>query len=394
MTERFLGYGRQYIGEEEKNAVAEVLDSDFLTQGPKVREFEKKVCEYTGARYAVAVSSGTAALHCAVAALSLPESCSGITSTNTFLATANAMDYCNIKPLFADIDYKTRNISPKTIEPLLSEDVKLVIPVHFAGQTCRMEEIHSQAEKAGCHVIEDASHAWGSRYSDGSSAGNCRYSDMTVFSFHPVKTITCGEGGVITTNSEKLCHRMKALRNHGMIKEPSSLCYPENSAPWYYEMQFSGYNYRMSDIHAALGCVQIERSEAFAKRRKEIVNIYKNELSGIPWLKTVYENGLSETVFHLYATEMDFDEIGKTRTEVIKELKEQGIGTQVHYIPVHLQPYYRKKFGTGEDDCPSAEKYYKKALSIPLFPAMSNDDVMKVVKTVKNLKQNYPGDRQ
>lgn len=386
MTERFLGYGKQNIGKEEKNAVADVLDSEFLTQGPKVREFEKKICEYTGARYAVAVSSGTAALHCAVAALSLPENCSGITSTNTFLATANAMDYCNIKPLFADIEYKTRNISPETIKPVLSEDVKLVIPVHFAGQTCRMKEINNQAKKAGCHVIEDASHAWGSRYSDGSLAGNCRYSDMTIFSFHPVKTITCGEGGVITTNSEKLCYRMKALRNHGMIKEPSSLYYPENSAPWYYEMQFSGYNYRMSDIHAALGCVQIERTEEFAIKRKNIVDIYNYEFSSVPWLKTAAENKNSKTVFHLYATEIDFEEVGKSRTEVMNELGEKGIGTQVHYIPVHLQPYYRKKFGTGEGDCPSSEKYYKKALSIPLFPAMRNNDVIKVVKTVKNLK--------
>ncbi len=379
----FLGYGRQFIDDEDKKSVLSVLESDFLTQGPKVAEFEKKICDITGARFAVAVSNGTAALHIAVKALGICDGCEGITTPNTFLATANSIVYNNLVPVFADIEPDTFNIDPDKIRENLTERTALLIPVHFAGQPARMKEISEIAIENGLAVIEDACHAIGSFYEDGTAVGSCRYSDMTVFSFHPVKTVTTGEGGVITTNDEELYERLLRLRNHGMTKDSSILS--ENPGPWYYEMVDLGFNYRMTDLQAALGVTQLDKLEWFKKRRREIVRRYNYLLKDVDWIKVPVERDGVDSSFHLYVILVDFEKIAANRKVVMETLAQRRIGTQVHYIPVHLQPYYRDNFGTGKGDCPVAESYYERTLSIPLFPSMTDEDVEYVVETLRGL---------
>lgn len=378
-----IPYGRQLIDEDDISAVTAVLKSDYLTQGPKVAEFEKAICDYTGAKYCVAVANGTAALHIAVAALDLQQGCEGITSPITFTASANSMIYCGIRPVFADIDPATYNISPESIEKKITSKTRLLTPVHFAGQPADMVKISEIAKKNGLKVIEDAAHAIGSKYSDGSPIGNCLYSDLTIFSFHPVKTITTGEGGAVTTNSPELYQKLLLLRSHGITKDPDILnC---NPGPWYYEMLGLGYNYRMCDIQAALGVSQMRRLDAFANKRREIVTAYNNAFKSIEWLQTPVEHPDVYSCFHLYIALIDFKRINKTRKSVIEELRNKGIGTQVHYIPVYLQPYYKKVFGYGPGLCQNAENYYEKCLSLPLYPGMSEQDTEAVISAVKTL---------
>lgn len=379
----FLNYGKQWIGEDDIRSVVETLQSDFLTQGPKIDEFEKLLCEYTGAEYAIAVTNGTAALHLAVAALNIETGCEGITTPNTFVASANSMIYNGLIPVFADIDEKTYNISVSEIEKNISKKTKLIVPVDFAGQAAAMEEIYDLAKKNGLYVIEDACHAIGSTYKNGSMVGSCQYSDMTVFSFHPVKTITTGEGGAITTNDKKIYERLLLLRSHGITKQNMS----QNPGPWYYEMQELGFNFRLSDIQAALGITQLKKLDTFSMKRKKIVARYNETFKDIPWLIVPYEKTPGSSCFHLYVLQIDFDFLGKSREEVMQELREKGIGTQVHYIPVHTQPYYREKFGYKPGDFPAAGNYYEKALSIPLFPRMAGDDVEYVIKCILDLKK-------
>jgi len=378
---KFISYGKQWITDDDIEAVIDVLKSDYLTQGPKVKEFEDKICGYTGAKYCVAVANGTAALHLAVAALKIEGGSEGITSPNTFAASSNCMLYNNLIPRFADIDPRTYNIDPKNIPALVNKNTKLIIPVHFAGQPADMLSISKIAKEYQLRVIEDASHAIGSQYADGSYVGNCKYSDLTTFSFHPVKTITTGEGGAITTNSKELYDLLIMLRSHGITKDNSKLIIKnlELVGPWYYEMQELGYNYRLTDIQAALGISQINRLNEFKKRRREIVAKYNISFENIDWLITPYEvEGLS-SCFHLYVLQIDFEKIGKTRKEVMKILSSKNIGTQVHYIPVNHFPYYNKY---NVDSCPNDENYYNKCLSIPLFPSMSDEDVEYVIKNV------------
>ena len=279
-----IGYGHQYIDDSDIEAVVKVLKSDYLTQGPSVTQFEKTICEITGAKYCVSVSNATAGLHIAVATLGLKEGDEGITTPNTFLASSNCMVYNNVKPVFADINPVSYNIDPAEIEKHITDKTKLLVPVHFAGLPCEMEKINSIAKKHNLHVIEDAAHAIGSQYADGSYVGNCKYSDMTVFSFHPVKTITTGEGGAVTTNDEKLYQKLLMLRSHGTTKDENLLT--KNSGPWYYEMQSLGFNYRMTDMQAALGCSQLAKLDWFKKRRREIVAAYNNAFAGMKYLKT------------------------------------------------------------------------------------------------------------
>lgn len=378
-----IPYGRQSIDEEDIAAVLSVLKSDFLTQGPKVTEFEQAICAYTGAKYCVVVANGTAALHIAVSALGLESGTEGITSPITFTASANSMAYNNIKPVFADIDPVSYNISPVSIEKKINSKTKLLTPVHFAGQPAEMDKIYSIAQKFKLKIIEDAAHAIGSRYADGSYVGNCRYSDMTIFSFHPVKTITTGEGGAVTTNDHELYEKLLLFRSHGITKNPELLI--KNPGPWYYEMHELGFNYRMTDIQAALGLSQLSKLNEFTFRRREIVSLYNREFKDIPWLKTPIESGNVVSCFHLYVLQIDFDRIGKPRVEVMKELAAKGVGTQVHYIPVHTQPWYNKVFGYESGDYPIAEAYYEKCLSLPLYPAMSNEDVNTVINAVKEI---------
>lgn len=380
-----ISYGRQFIDDEDISAVVQALKSDFLTQGPAVRNFEQKICEITGAKYCVAVSNATAGLHIAVAALKPAEGEEGITSPNTFLASSNCLIYNNMKPVFADIDPETYNIDPNEIEKKISKKTKVVIPVHFAGLPCDMRRIKEIADKNNIFVIEDAAHAIGSRYFDGTPVGNCRYSDMTVFSFHPVKTITTGEGGAITTNNLEIYKSLQKLRSHGTTKDINELTI--NPGPWYYEMQELGFNYRLTDMQAALGLSQLNKLERFKERRREIISKYNVEFQGIDWLKIPVEPKGLNSCFHLYVVQIDFKKLGLDRKAVMHKLLNQNVGTQVHYIPVHTQPYYREKFYYRIGDFPKVEAYYEKALSLPLFPAMNNDDIYMVIKAIKGLDE-------
>lgn len=379
----FISYGKQWIDEKDKAEVLKVLGSDFLTQGPKVLEFEKALCKYTGAKFCVAVSNGTAALHLAVAVLGIKEGAEGITTPITFVASANSLLYNNITPVFADIDEKTYNIDPKEILKKVSKKTKVIIPVHFAGQAADMEAISLLAKAKGIYVIEDAAHAIGSTYEDGSKVGNCKFSDLSTFSFHPVKTVTTGEGGAITTNNKKLYEKLLLLRSHGITKDPSKL--KQNPGPWYYEMQELGFNYRMTDVQAALGISQMEKLDTFKKKRREIVSLYNRAFKNQNNFTFPYEMPKLESCFHLYVLKVNFKAIQKNKTQVMGELKAKNIGTQVHYIPVHLQPYYRKKFGYKTGDYPKAEKYYEECLSLPLYPKMKKEEALYVIDCLKRI---------
>ncbi|MCP4215612.1 MAG: UDP-4-amino-4,6-dideoxy-N-acetyl-beta-L-altrosamine transaminase [bacterium] len=383
----FINYGKQWIDKDDIASVTAALQSDFLTQGPRVGDFEKALADYVGARYAVAVSNGTAALHIAVQALHPDKKWEGITSPNTFVASSNCFLYNGFKPGFSDIDPKTYNLCPDALKEKITPHTRVVVPVHFAGQPADMERISALAEIHGIHLIEDASHAIGSTYTNGKKVGSCCFSDMTIFSFHPVKTIATGEGGAITTNSKNLYDMLIKLRTHGITKEPSKLLNtePDFVGPWYYEMHDLGFNYRMTDMQAALGCSQMKKIDTFAARRREIVDTYNAAFKNENWLTTPYERDGLSSAFHLYVLKIDFQTIGKTRTRVMEELKAKGIGTQVHYIPVHLQPYYRNNFGFKPGDFPEAEHYYSQCLSIPLYAKMSDEDVNRVIEAVKDL---------
>lgn len=378
-----IGYGHQYIDDSDIEAVVKVLKSDYLTQGPSVTQFEKKICDITGAKYCVSVSNATAGLHIAVAALELEEGSEGITTPNTFLASSNCMVYNNVKPVFADINPVSYNIDPTEIETHITGKTKLLVPVHFAGLPCEMDKISEIVKKYNLHVIEDAAHAIGSQYADGSYVGNCKYSDMTVFSFHPVKTITTGEGGAVTTNDEKLYQKLCMFRSHGTTKDEKLLT--KNPGSWYYEMQSLGFNYRMTDMQAALGCSQLAKLDWFKKRRREVVAAYNNAFAGMKYLKTPTEPKEVSSCFHLYAVQIDFAALGKSRTQVMQELRDKGIGTQVHYIPVPTQPFYKETYGYKNGDYPVAEKYYEQELSLPLYPGLSDEDVNSVIKAVKEV---------
>lgn len=379
----FIPYGKQWIDEDDKKALAGVIGDDFITQGYRVEEFEEAICSYTGARYCVAVSSGTAALHIAVAALEIKKGSEGITSPNTFLASANCLVYNDLKPIFADINPSTYCIDPNQIEKKITSNTKVLIPVHFAGQPADMLAISKLAKVHRLFVIEDAAHAIGTKYDNGDKVGSCKHSDMTVFSFHPVKTITTGEGGAITTNSPKHYKRLLMLRSHGITKDPSLLS--QKNGPWYYEMQVLGFNYRITDIQAALGVSQLKKIEKFIIRRREIVDSYNEAFKNCKFVKIPAQAEGVRSAFHLYVLQIDFHEINKSRTDIMSALKEKNIGSQVHYIPVHLQPYYIKNFGYKENDYTIAENYYSQCLSLPLYPKMTSREVDYVIKELKNV---------
>jgi len=392
----FIGYGRQSIDDSDIDSVIEVLKSSHLTQGRKIEEFEKALCKYTGAKYAAAVSSGTAALHIACLSAGLKGEDEFITSSNTFVASANCGAYCGAKPVFADIREDTYNIDPEEIKKKLTSKTKVVIPVHFAGQICGMDEIKNIIQqkqtqyKEKIFIIEDASHALGSVYK-GSKAGSCIYSDMTVMSFHPVKHITTAEGGVVFTNDKKLYKQLKLLRSHGITNNEDELISKEQAYgpnglnPWYHEQQALGFNYRITDIQCALGISQLKKLNYFLKRRRKIFEAYNNAFADNKFIKTPFESPDRSTNWHLYVLQIDFDALGKDRADIIRKLKNKGVGTQVHYIPVHTQPFYRARFGTNWGDCPCAEDYYKKCLSLPIFPAMSDNDIDKVINSLSEV---------
>jgi UDP-4-amino-4,6-dideoxy-N-acetyl-beta-L-altrosamine transaminase len=367
-----IPYGRQDISEADIQAVADVLRSDFLTQGPAVPAFEKAVADRCGARHALAFNSATSALHVACLALGVGPGDSVWTSPNTFVASANCARYCGAEVDFVDIDPLTCNLSPQRLAEKLEQAgragklPKVVIPVHFAGQSCDMASIRSLADRYGFKIVEDASHAVGARYRE-SVVGDCTYSDIAVFSFHPVKIITTGEGGMALTNSSELAERMALLRTHGITHDAGKFRQPAPGR-WYYEQQVLGFNYRMTDIQAALGLSQLSRLGQFVARRNALARRYDRCLLGLPLrLPKVLPENLSS--FHLYVVRLQRDSIRKTHRQVFDELRQLGIGVNLHYSPVHLQPYYRD-LGFRPGQYPEAEAHAQEAITLPLYPAL------------------------
>lgn len=387
-----IPYGRHFLDEADIAAVVEVLRGEFLTQGPKIAEFEAAVAAYVGARFAVAVSSGTAGLHLACMAADVRPDDVVITSPITFVASSNCALYVGARPVFADIDPDTLNLSAAALRETGNREgrVKAVIPVHFAGLACDMEAIRVVAEQWGAAIIEDAAHALGATYADGGKVGNCAHSLMTVFSFHPVKAIAAGEGGMITTNDEAIYRRLLRLRSHGINKGNDPLlnldAAREAGEPnlWYYEMQELGLNYRITDIQSALALSQLGKLDRFITRRKERARRYDSALAGMTTLKPAQPTGRERSAHHLYPVRIDFRQAGYTRTQLMGRLRERGVGSQVHYIPVYSHPYYRH-LGYRSGDCPEAEAYYREALSLPLFFTLSDGDQEGVVKALKDL---------
>lgn len=379
-----IPYGKQNINQKDIDSVLEVLKSDFLTQGPKVPLFERLVAEKVEADYAVAVNSATSALHIACMALGLGKNDWLWTTPITFVASANCGLYCGAKVDFVDIDPQTYNLCPKALEFKLVEAAnkgrlpKVLVAVHLCGQPCDMKVIHELSKRFGFYVIEDASHAIGGKYR-GEYIGNCRYSDITVFSFHPVKIITTAEGGMALTKDSKLFKKMELLRSHGITRDESMM--EENThGGWYYEQIELGYNYRMTELQAALGISQMERLDDFVAARHSLANIYNKELSELPIdLPFQLENTYSG--MHLYVIRLNLNEIKKSHKKVFEELRERGVGVNLHYIPVHIQPYY-KKMGFDWGDFPVAENYYQEAISIPIFHGLTDSQQDEVIATL------------
>ncbi|MGJ9459585.1 UDP-4-amino-4,6-dideoxy-N-acetyl-beta-L-altrosamine transaminase [Oceanobacillus sp. CF4.6] len=375
----FIPYGRQSIDDEDIQAVVDVLKSDYLTTGPAVDNFEKKVANYVGVKYAVAFSNGTAALHSACFAADIGVGDEVITTPMTFVASANCILYQGAKPVFADIDPQTYNIDPNKIKEKITDRTKAIIPVDFTGQPVKLDEIIKIAEEFNLVVIEDAAHAIGATYKE-SRVGSI--ADMTMFSFHPVKHITTGEGGIITTNNKDLYEKLTQFRTHGITRDKSLL--KENHGPWYYEMQFLGYNYRMTDIQAALGASQIDKLDKFIERRRNIVDQYNKGFSNMNEVINPYQETDGNSSWHLYVIKLNKDLLSIDRKHFFEELRQASIGVNVHYIPVHLQPYYQE-LGYKKGDYPYAEELYEQIITLPLFPAMTDEDVEYVIDTVKNI---------
>lgn len=378
-----IPYGRQSISEDDVAAVTEVLQSDYLTQGPAVPAFEAAVANYSDASFAVAVNSATSALHIACLALGVGPGDLVWTSPITFVASANCALYCGAEIDFVDIDPDTFNISVAALTEKLEQSAKagrlpkVVIPVHLAGQSCDMKAIHLLAQHYGFRVIEDASHAIGGSFA-GAPVGSCRYSDITVFSFHPVKIVTTAEGGVATTNDARLAAAMSLLRTHGVTRDPARM-ESESHGPWYYEQVALGFNYRMTDIQAALGGSQMRRLDQFVARRRSIAAMYDEAFRIHPLaVQSSAPDVLSS--YHLYIIRLSGAEM-QHRALAFRELRDRGIGVNLHYIPVYLQPYYRR-LGFQPGHCPEAERYYREAISIPLYPGMSDAEVEMVVAAV------------
>lgn len=388
---KIIPYGHQWIDEKDIEEVIKVLKSDWITQGPKVKEFENALCKYTGAKYVVAVSSGTSALHIACLATGIRDGDEAITSPITFVASANCVLYCGGKPIFVDIQEDTVNINPKEIKKKITSRTKAIIPVHFAGHPCDLEEIHEIAKKYNLLVIEDATHALGAEYKD-SKIGSCKYSDMTIFSFHPVKSITMGEGGAVLTNKKELYDKLLMLRNHGITNDQErfinkklaftqpATTNPQPANPWYYEMQELGFNYRITDFQCALGLSQLKKLDGFIQKRRKIAKIYENRFKNNDFFDLPQEKDYTKSSWHLYPVKLK-DKYKEKKSLIFNKLREKGLGVQVHYIPVYLQLYYQK-LGYKRGICPNAEDFYQKQISIPLYQSMSTEDINYVVNRI------------
>ena len=380
---KYIPYGRQWIEEDDIEAVVEVLRGDYLTTGPKIKEFEEKLAQYSEAKYAVAVSNGTAALHAACFAADIKEGDEVITTPITFAASANCALYMGAKPVFADIDPKTYNIDPKDIRAKITDKTRAIIPVHFTGQPCDMNDVFNIAEEYKLAVIEDGAHALGASYR-GRKVGSM--SDMTTFSFHPVKHITTGEGGAITTNSERLYRKLLLFRTHGITRDNNELL--NNEGPWYYEQQYLGYNYRITDIQAALGISQLSKLDRFINLRKEYASQYNKAFEYINEIVAPFQLDSTDSAWHLYIIKLKLEKINCSRKQIFEELQNRNIGVNIHYIPVYYHPYYRQ-LGYEKGLCPNAEELYESIITLPLYPKMEKEDVQYVITNVKEVLQKH-----
>ncbi len=378
-------YGRQWIDESDIEAVSAVLRGELITCGPKVEELEIKLCEYTKAKYAVAVNSGTSALHCACMAAGIGQGDEVITTPLTFAASSNCAIYCGATPVFADVDMDTYNIDPASIEKLITNKTKAVIAVDFTGQVVKAKEIKELCEKYNLVFIEDAAHSLGSKY-DNQPVGS--FADMTCFSFHPVKTITGGEGGAVTTNNVSLYKKIVLAHTHGITHDDDLMENSPHEGPWYYEEISLGYNYRITDFQAALIISQMEKLDGFIARRKEIVKRYDEAFANIPEIITQKEIIQSDTCRHLYIIRLDLEKLSCTRREFFDAMSEENVQCQVHYVPVYWFPYYRHK-GYEKGLCPNAERIYEGIMSIPLYPKMLDQDVEDVIHAVSKVVEAY-----
>lgn len=370
-----IPYGKQTIEQDDIEAVVDVLQSDFLTTGPKIAEFEQTVADYVGAKYAVAISNGTSALHAACFAAGIGPGDEVITTPLTFAASANCVLYCGGMPVFADVDPKTYNIDPEDIRRKITDRTKAIIAVHLAGQPCDMDAIHSIAREHGLIVIEDGAHALGSVYK-GKKVGSM--SDMTTFSFHPVKPITTGEGGMIVTDNEDFYKKMVLFRSHGITRDDSMMT--RNDGPWFYQQFDLGYNYRITDIQCALGCSQMKKLDRFLARRKEIVARYNEAFADCDNIITPYQLSDAESGWHLYIVQVK----NCDRRQVFENMCEKGIGVNVHYIPVYMHPYYQEH-GYENVHCANAEEIYSHIISLPLYPGLTSEQQDYVIDTLKSL---------
>ena len=370
-----IPYGKQTIDQDDIQAVVDVLQSDFLTTGPKIAEFEQTVADYVGAKYAVAISNGTSALHAACFAAGIGPGDEVITTPLTFAASANCVLYCGGTPVFADVDPKTYNIDPEDIQRKITDRTKAIIAVHLAGQPCDMDAIHSIAREHGLIVIEDGAHALGSVYK-GKKVGSM--SDMTTFSFHSVKPITTGEGGMIVTDNEDFYKKMILFRSHGITRDDSMMT--RNDGPWFYQQFDLGYNYRITDIQCALGCSQMKKLDRFLARRKEIVAHYNEAFADCDNIITPYQLSDTESGWHLYIVQVK----NCDRRQVFEKMREKGIGVNVHYIPVYMHPYYQEH-GYENVHCANAEEIYSHIISLPLYPGLTSEQQDYVIDTLKSL---------
>ena len=382
-----IPYGKQSITQDDIDAVVSVLESDFLTQGPQVPAFEKALTNATGAQYALAVNSATSALHIACLALGLGKGDVFWTTPITFVASANCGLYCGATVDFVDIDPETYNLCPRKLEQKLIDAEKagtlpkVVIPVHLCGQPCDMKAIYNLSLKYGFKIIEDASHAIGGRYLD-SAIGSCKYSDITVFSFHPVKIITTAEGGAALTNDSELAEKMNLYRSHGVTREPRLMA-SKSHGPWYYEQVELGYNYRMTELQAALGVSQMARLDAYVLKRNDIADIYDELLADLP-ISLPKKQPVTYSARHLYVIRLKLTEISKSHLSVFEELRQKGVGVNLHYIPVHTQPFYQR-MGFQSGDFPNSEAYYEDAISLPIYQGLTKRDQNVVVRSLREV---------
>tara|TARA_B100001057_G_scaffold499894_1_gene612372 strand:- start:571 stop:1758 length:1188 start_codon:yes stop_codon:yes gene_type:complete len=389
---KIIPYGKHYIDEDDIKSVVDVLKYKNLTQGDEIEKFEQAIAKYVGSKYAIAMSSWTAGLHIANMALGIKEGDKVITSPITFAATSNSVIYCGAEPIFSDIDSNTVNISPKKLEETIknNSNIKAIIPVHYGGLPSDMESISLIAKKYNLSIIEDAAHALGAKYPDGSMVGSCNFSDMTGFSFHPVKSIAAGEGGMITTNNEDLYRKLLRIRSHGINKLDDKILNKKNAYtnniknPWYYEMQEIGYNFRITDFQCALGRSQLKKLPLFLSKRKSLAKFYDKNFKSVENITTLHNNFRDFSSHHLYVIKINFEKVNVSRAELMKSLMDKGIYTQVHYIPVVLHPYYCK-LGYSSNSITNSMKFYSECLSIPMYYELENKDQLKIIELINEI---------